>query len=75
MFGGKSSCSVGRIKEMDENGIELQVLSFTSPGPQISDKAAEGEALAREANEYVFEVSQQQLHGSVLKKSFLLTAG
>lgn len=45
--------SVGRIKEMDETGIELQVLSFTSPGPQISDKAAEGEALAREANEYV----------------------
>lgn len=45
------ACSVGRIKEMDETGIELQVLSFTSPGPQLSDKAAEGEALAREANE------------------------
>nr|BCM23418.1 4-hydroxyisophthalic acid decarboxylase [Cystobasidium slooffiae] len=46
---------VGRIKEMDETGIELQVLSFTSPGPQISDKAAEGEALAREANDWVAE--------------------
>jgi hypothetical protein len=43
--------SVGRIKEMDDTGIELQVLSFTSPGPQLCATAAEGEALAREANE------------------------
>jgi len=44
---------VGRIKEMDETGIELQVLSFTSPGPQGTDKAQEAEALAREANDWV----------------------
>lgn len=42
---------VGRIKEMDETGIEMQVLSFTSPGAQEPGRAEEAEALAREANE------------------------
>jgi hypothetical protein len=41
----------GRIKEMDETGIEVQCLGFTSPGPQSVKTAQEGEALAREANE------------------------
>jgi 2,3-dihydroxybenzoate decarboxylase len=40
----------GRVKEMYENGIQVQVLSFTSPGCQACTSAAEGEALAREAN-------------------------
>ena len=41
----------GRIKEMDETGIEVQCLGFTSPGPQSVKTAKEGEALAKEANE------------------------
>ena len=42
----------GRIAGMDSAGVEMQVLSFTSPGVQgITDKA-EAEKLATEANEY-----------------------
>lgn len=43
----------GRIKEMDETGVEMQILSFTSPGSQSLGKAQDAEALAKEANEYV----------------------
>jgi 2,3-dihydroxybenzoate decarboxylase len=43
----------GRIKLMDEAGIEMQVLSLTSPGCQGLTDAKEAEDLAREANECV----------------------
>lgn len=44
---------LGRVKEMDEQGVELQILSFTSPGPQSYGKAQEAEALARESNDWI----------------------
>lgn len=44
----------GRIAEMDETGVEMEVLSFTSPGTQAPGKAEEAEALAKEANECVY---------------------
>ncbi len=44
--------SDGRIASMDAAGIDMQVLSLTSPGLEQLD-AAEAIPLAREANEYV----------------------
>lgn len=38
---------------MDEQGMELQILSFTSPGPQSYGRAQEAEALAKEANDWI----------------------
>ncbi len=40
----------GRLADMDATGIDMQLLSITCPGVQMF-KAAEGTALAREAND------------------------
>lgn len=47
-------CDLGdlRIKEMDAAGIDMQVLSLTSPGVQQME-AAEAVAVAREQNDYL----------------------
>jgi predicted TIM-barrel fold metal-dependent hydrolase len=47
-------CDLGdlRIQEMDAAGIDLQVLSLTSPGVQQME-AAEAVAIAREQNDYL----------------------
>jgi uncharacterized protein len=47
-------CDVGgkRLAEMDEAGIDMQVLSLTSPGVEQLE-AAEAIPLAREANDYL----------------------
>src|ERR1700679_3771865 len=61
-FGGAASalleqlCDLGekRIAEMDGAGIDVQVLSLTSPGTEQLDVAA-ATAIAREANDRVAE--------------------
>lgn len=45
-----------RLREMDEQGIDVQVLSLTSPGIQGMDAAADAVATAREANDLVAQV-------------------
>jgi len=44
-----------RLKEMDAAGIDVQVLSLTSPGVEQFDPAV-GTALARQCNDYLAEV-------------------
>jgi uncharacterized protein len=44
----------GRIAEMEAAGIDVQVLSLTSPGTEQAD-AADAVALAREANDFLAE--------------------
>ena len=44
----------GRIKEMDEVGIDMQVLSLVSPGIQVFD-AAKGTSLAKKINDQLSE--------------------
>src|SRR5215470_15242796 len=44
--------AAGRIKSMDDNGITLQVLSNTGPGPDLVP-GADGVALAREMNDHL----------------------
>ena len=44
-----------RIQEMDEAGIDMQILSLVCPGPEIFD-ASTGTTLARETNDELFEV-------------------
>jgi predicted TIM-barrel fold metal-dependent hydrolase len=44
-----------RVKHMDAHGIDMQVLSFTAPGPQGFFPAAETIALARDANDRLAE--------------------
>ncbi len=43
-----------RLQEMDENGIDMQLLSLTTPGVQVFD-ADTGTALARETNDFLVE--------------------
>lgn len=45
-------CDEGRIEIMDEEGIDVQVLSFASPGVQIFD-APTATAVAHDANDWV----------------------
>lgn len=47
-------CGEDRIRIMDEEGIDLQVVSFASPGVQVFDAATATE-LARHANDWVAE--------------------
>jgi len=53
-------CDIGakRLAEMDAAGIDMQVLSLTSPGVEQLE-AAEAIALAREANDYLAEAVQK----------------
>ena len=44
-----------RLREMDDEGIDVQVLSLTSPGIQGMNDAADAVATAREANDLVAE--------------------
>ncbi len=50
-------CDVGeaRIAAMDNAGIDMQVLSLTSPGTEQLDSADDAIALAREANDFLAE--------------------
>ncbi len=43
-----------RLQEMDNNGIDMQLLSLTAPGVQVFD-ADTGTALARETNDFLVE--------------------
>ena len=45
----------GRIKEMDEVGIEMQVLSLSFPGVELFD-AADGTSIAKRVNDNLSEV-------------------
>ena len=45
-----------RLREMDEQGIDVQVLSLTSPGIQGMTDAADAVATAREANDLLAQV-------------------
>lgn len=44
----------GRLKNMDKAGIDVQVLSLTSPGVEQFDPAV-GTAMAKEANDFLYE--------------------
>jgi 5-carboxyvanillate decarboxylase len=44
-----------RLKEMDEAGIDMQILSLVFPGPEVFDGPT-GTRLARETNDELFEV-------------------
>jgi uncharacterized protein len=48
----------GRLAEMDAAGIDMQVLSLTSPGTEQSE-AAEALALTRDANDFLAAVVQR----------------
>lgn len=48
----------GRLKDMDAAGIDVQVLSLTTPGVEQFD-AAIGTALAREINDHLAEVIER----------------
>ena len=42
-----------RLQKMNECGVEYQVLSLTSPGPQAFSDPEEAYALAMRANDYI----------------------
>jgi hypothetical protein len=52
-----------RIKEMEEDGIDIQVLSLISPGVQVFD-AAPGASLARRVNDELYRIVQKHPGGS-----------
>ena len=52
VFAQLADVGPGRLAEMDAAGIDMQVLSLTSPGAEQSD-AAEAIALATEANDFL----------------------
>ena len=52
--GELADLETSRLRFMDEAGVDVQVLSFTSPGPQAFE-AAEAIPLARDANDVLFE--------------------
>ena len=47
-----------RLKEMDEAGVDMQVLSLVSPGPEIFD-ASTGTAVARSTNDELSGIIKQ----------------
>ncbi|MBN1105642.1 MAG: amidohydrolase [Deltaproteobacteria bacterium] len=47
-----------RIRDMDEDGIDMQVLSLISPGVQVFD-APTATALARKANDELYQVTRK----------------
>ena len=55
VFAQLADVGPGRLAEMDAAGIDMQVLSLTSPGAEQSD-AAEAIALATEANDFLADV-------------------
>jgi uncharacterized protein len=55
VFAQLADVGAGRLAEMDAAGIDMQVLSLTSPGAEQSD-AAEAVALARDANDFLADV-------------------
>ena len=55
VFAQLADVGPGRLAEMDAAGIDMQVLSLTSPGAEQSD-AAEAIALATEANDFLAAV-------------------
>jgi len=48
----------GRLKDMDEAGIDIQILSLVSPGIQVFDAAA-ATAMAKKINNELFELTRQ----------------
>jgi predicted TIM-barrel fold metal-dependent hydrolase len=52
IFGQLADVGEGRIADMDAAGIDMQILSLTSPGCEQLE-AAEAEALATEANDFL----------------------
>ncbi|MGA8076457.1 MAG: amidohydrolase, partial [Xanthobacteraceae bacterium] len=57
-FDQLADVGAGRIAEMDAAGIDMQVLSLTSPGAEQLD-AAEAVALARDANDFLAGVCKR----------------
>jgi hypothetical protein len=55
VFDRLADVGAGRIAEMDAAGIDMQVLSLTSPGAEQLD-AAEAIALSRDANDFLADV-------------------
>jgi 5-carboxyvanillate decarboxylase len=48
----------GRLKDMDEAGIDMQILSLVSPGIQVFDAAA-ATVMAKKINNELFELTRQ----------------
>ncbi len=55
VFAQLADVGAGRLAEMDAAGIDMQVLSLTSPGTEQLE-AAEAIALTREANDFLLDV-------------------
>ena len=55
VFAQLAEVGAGRVAEMDAAGIDMQVLSLTSPGTEQLE-AAEAMALTREANDFLADV-------------------